>query len=669
MPTWQQEKAEMMKAMSDLRALIVSPPQQQQQYPPRQGNNGNQKGKAKAGGGGAAGGKGSLGAIMGGGRPKCLCCGMKHPGGKASCWYKDCVCPICDKYGHTQPMCNNAAAIAAFNAGGGGQKGGGGKTGPAGNKHVRGTVQSFPPLPNGAVPKPVVPPPPAAFVSWLCPVQACRKSGGTQFAWSTHCEECGIKRPQASRDRAKKEAAAAGTLTTKITHLIPSIEKKCAEALDEEDDDNEEGGDDEQADEDREGADFWQGEEVDEDTAKLARLQSHLAEMEAGSDYSTEEIAAQKEKIEAIPRAAKTKALSSQKAISDHKVSLTKKHNVAEAKLQTALEAAKAAVNLNVKLRKEGLINLKARYDDSVRAFHAEYDQFDTEAETLKVKAQDAVNDADSKYEASMARMNEAYNKLAGEEAPDYDGFGMTVGSMKSAPMGLLRPGVGVVTSDTLDNDVVREHLFSDQRFANSGITKEVMALVAASMGTLLEDHGWVVPTTGQEPVQSKVAVRKAAQQQPWLGSQTEQHRAASQLQHANANSQVPASSFCSPAEQQTRMLLEQSALRGEAARKQGAIMASIEKANAKEAGVDGLAVDKTEKEDIVKKTTRFAKKDHLKLTPTAEGKRAERRSRREQEEDEEEVQQLNPHQTHPDLEFIPVGQSTTQFEAPNMFD
>ena len=72
MPTWQQEKAEMMKAMAEIRALIVSPPQQQQQnYPPRNGNNGNQKGKAKAGGG-AAGGKGNMGAIMGGGRPKCL---------------------------------------------------------------------------------------------------------------------------------------------------------------------------------------------------------------------------------------------------------------------------------------------------------------------------------------------------------------------------------------------------------------------------------------------------------------------------------------------------------------------------------------------------------------------------------------------------------------------
>ena len=238
---------------------------------------------------------------------------------------------------------------------------------------------------------------------------------------------------------------------------------------------------------------------------------------------------------------------------------------------------------------------------------------------------------------------------------------------MKSAPMGLLRPGVGVVTSDTLDKDVVREHLFSDQRFANTGITKEVMAMVAASMGTLLEDHGWVVPTTGQEPKQSKVAVRKAAQQQPWLGSQTEQIRAASQLQHAN--SQVPAGSFCSPAEQQTRILMEQSALRGEAARKQGAIMASIDKANAKEAGVDGLAGDKTEKEDIVKKTTRFAKKDHLKLTPTAEVKRAERRNRREQEEEEEEEQHLNPHQPHPDIEFILVGQSTTQHEALSMFD
>ena len=97
--------------------------------------------------------------------------------------------------------------------------------------------------------------------------------------------------------------------------------------------------------------------------------------------------------------------------------------------------------------------------------------------------------------------------------------------------------------------------------------------------------------------------------------------------------------------------------------------MASIEKANAKEAGVDGLAGDKAEKEDIVKKTNRFSKKDHLKSTPTAEVKRAERRNRREQEEEEEEEQHLNPHQPHPDIEFIPVGQSTTQLEALSMFD
>ena len=563
---WETENAALKAEMAELRSLLNAPPASP--YPPQ----GKHRGIKGGGGGGNNGqfGKGNSGMMhqaYHGGQTladgdACQSCGRQGHA-KDTCWFRTFQCHICKAVGHMQSMCRNQKALQHFqdanptrhlpnlkqqNAG---KAGGGGKTGQS--RHIKGTVTAPKALAKGAVPTPVVPNAPA-FVSWLCPVLTCRAAGGTQQSWATHCQDCGIKRPAASTERAKKEAAAQKTALGTVTSLPPKVEAVCAELLDEEADTDEQFGG---ADSGEEHDNDEEEEEDDEpeDQIKYDKLKKLLEDMEGSGCYTEEQLKHQRSMMEAIPRAANKSKLVSQKKISDSKNEIYDKPLYNEQTLLINLEEATAEVNNNIQLRKQGLINLAERYNEGVRQFHAEYDQFDSESEQKRVKAQDAVNEEDAAYEANMTRLNTALMK-ATEGEPCDDMLHMTVPSQQ---LNILKPGTAIISSETFNQDVVEKHIQDCPGILGSGASREMIALFCQSFGKLVEQHGHIIPEPAAPPAKR---VTGTPQRAPTGQERDELNKAAAGLatersltgmlvgRHPNRKAE-------GPAEQHTRILAE----------------------------------------------------------------------------------------------------------------